>query len=71
MIRYCYERKRSFKPQRNLSSQSDTLIIRNISIQLKSKDSGSNLEELTGDLPGGPVVKNLPSNVRNAGLIPG
>ena len=24
-----------------------------------------------GDFPGGPVVKNLPSNVGDAGLIPG
>ena len=28
-------------------------------------------KELLWDFPGGPVVKNLPSNAGNTGLIPG
>ena len=29
------------------------------------------IKKNTGDFPGGPVVKNLPSNAGDSGLIPG
>ena len=29
------------------------------------------LKQLSGDFPGGPVVKNLPSNAGDVGWIPG
>ena len=41
---------------------------------LKHKDNDENtINEYckSGDFPGGPLVKNLPSNAENTGLIPG
>ena len=42
----------------------------NVSIDVKSIPL-KNLLNLLGDFPGGPLVKNLPSNERDMGLIPG
>ena len=50
--------------------QTNTSVLSQYAVD-KSKERSFTPRSDTGDFPGGPVVKNLPSNAEDAGSIPG